>query len=506
MAIDGDTAVVGAYGDEGSASETGSAYVFERSGDIWTQKQKLVPGDSSIFSYRFGYSVDIDGDWLVVGAYRDSFDRGSAYIFQRSGGTWSEHQKLTASDGAGSDEFGKAVSISGNKVAIAARRDDNTGSAYIFVESGGTWSEEQRITASDADTSGFFGESIAIAGDTVVVGAVGDDELGSLAGAAYVFTRSGGVWTEQQKLTASDGGLNHTFGRSVSISGDTLIVGSDGDDDLGGFSGSAYVFTRSGGVWTQQQKLTAADGAGNDLFGEAVAVDGDTAIVGAFQDGDLGNSSGSAYVFTRTGSTWTQKTKLNASDGATDDDFGRANIDMNGGSAILGAFQNDDLGSSSGSAYVFVTPLADLVVTKTDSADPVGIGASFAYTITVTNNGPSTSTNVLVTDTLPAEVSFVTSTPGSPTCTESGGTVTCNLNSLAPDASTTIDIFVVASSGGQVENRVDVSSDQSDPVPATSSTTEATIIPTVSQWGLLILAGMIIAAFVWRRRSSAKRP
>ena len=129
VAISGDTALVGAYGDDDAASETGSAYVFERSGAIWTQKQKLVASDAATFADRFGWSVDIDGDWLVVGAYRDSFDQGSAYIFRRSGGTWSEHQKLTASDGTGSDEFGRAVSISGNTVAVSAWRDDDAGSS-----------------------------------------------------------------------------------------------------------------------------------------------------------------------------------------------------------------------------------------------------------------------------------------------------------------------------------------------------------------------------------------
>ena len=358
--------------------------------------------------------------------------------------------------------------------------------------------------AGDAAASDFFGESIAISGDTAVVGATGDDDNGSLSGSAYVFTRSGGVWTQQQKLTPIGGALNDTFGRSVSISGDSVIVGSDGDDDLGGDSGSAYVFTRSEGVWTQQQKLDAADGASTDKFGDAVAVYGDTAIVGAYQDDDLGGSSGSAYVFTRTGGgIWTQKAKLNASDGAADDDFGRANIDIDGGSAILGAFQNDDLGDRSGSAYIFVAPETDLAITKSDSEDPTFTGHSFSYTITVTNNGPSTSTNTLVTDSLPVGVLFISSTP--PGCIEAGGTVTCNMSNLGPNTSATITLHVMATSTGQVVNTAMVSSDQTDTIPANNSTTEATLIPTVSQWGLLFMAGLIVGAFVIRRRSLADR-
>src|ERR1043166_3360199 len=186
-----------------------------------------------------------------------------------------------------------------------------------------TWSEQAHPVASDAHPSAVFGFSMAISGDTAIVGAP-DEPSGTRPGAAYVFTRNGSVWMQQQKLTASDAAAQDQFGISVSISGDTVIVGSYQDDNTRGMNaGSAYVFTRNGTVWTQQQKLTAADGADDDNFGDSVSISGDTAIVGAyFDDTAAGFNVGSAYVFTRGGTVWTQQQKLTASDGAEIDIFG----------------------------------------------------------------------------------------------------------------------------------------------------------------------------------------
>ena len=179
--------------------------------------------------------------------------------------------KLTAGDGAASDEFGSSVSVSGDTAVIGSSQDDdngsNSGSAYVYVRSGGVWSEQQKLTASDGAGFDRFGESVSVSGDTVVVSARIDDANGISSGSAYVFVRSGGVWSEQQKLTASDGAANDQFGVSVSVSGDTLVIGAHLDDDNGSNSGSAYGFVRSGGAWSEQQKLTASDGAESDELG-----------------------------------------------------------------------------------------------------------------------------------------------------------------------------------------------------------------------------------------------
>jgi hypothetical protein len=171
------------------------------------------------------------------------------------------------------------------------------GSAYVFTRSGSTWTQQAKLTASDAAAGDLFGDPVSVSGDTAVVGAYGNDDAGSWSGSAYVFTRSGGVWTQQAKLTASDAAADDWFGISVSVSGDTAVVGSDWDDDAGRNSGSAYVFKRNGSTWTQQAKLTASDAAEGDWFGVSVSVWGDTAVVGSSFDDDAGLYSGSAYVF-----------------------------------------------------------------------------------------------------------------------------------------------------------------------------------------------------------------
>jgi len=252
--------------------------------------------------------------------------------------------KLLDSDGIANELFGVSVAISGDTAIAGAYGDDDTrGSAYVFTRSGSTWTQQQKLTASDGESGDLFGRAVAISGDTAIVGVYGDDDRGANSGSAYVFTRSGGTWTQQAKLTASDGAAGDYFGSSVALSGDTVVAGAGSDDS---HRGSAYVFTRSGSTWTQQAKLTASDGVGGDQLGYSVALSGDVAIAGAFADDSY---RGSAYVFTRSGSTWTQQAKLIADDGITSDMFGHAAA-ISGDSIIVGAPYDD---SYRGSAYIF---------------------------------------------------------------------------------------------------------------------------------------------------------
>ena len=268
--------------------------------------------------------------------------------------------KLTASDGAVGDNFGYKVSISGDYAVMGAYRDDDngstSGSAYVFERDGaGVWSEVQKLTASDGADNDYFGISVSISGDYAVIGAYTDDDNGANSGSAYIFERDGaGNWSEVQKLTASDAAASDYFGRSVSISGNTVVIGVDWDDDNGSNSGSAYVFERGGaGNWSEVQKLTASDGAANDFFGRSVSISGETVVVGAYNDDDNGSSSGSAYVFERDGfGNWSEVLKLTASDGALADSFGLS-VSVSGDYAVIGAYGDDDNGSASGSAYVF---------------------------------------------------------------------------------------------------------------------------------------------------------
>jgi hypothetical protein len=381
VAIDGDTAVVGApREDHGAFVDAGAAYVFVRSGppenEVWTQQAKLTAGDGAT-SDQFGASVDIDGDTVVVGANLDDFsgkvDAGSAYVFVRTGVTWTQQAKLIAGDGANGDAFGLPVAISGNTVIASAFQDDlpgkpDAGSSYIFVRTGDpgreAWTQQAKLIAFDGVGLDFFGPAVAIQGDTAVVGVPPDDTGGGAnAGSAYVFVRSGATWTTQAKLTASDASAIDQFGSGVAIDGDTVIVGANFDDPSG-FSnaGSAYIYVRTGPpesqVWTQQAKIVASDPGADDFFGNFVAIEGDTAVVTSAGDDFPGKvDAGSAYVFVRKGppgsETWTQTAKVNAADSAGGDTFG-VFVDVSEGTMIAGAWHDDFSGKvDAGSAYIF---------------------------------------------------------------------------------------------------------------------------------------------------------
>jgi len=343
VAVDEDTAVIGVSGDDDNGGNSGSAYVFTRDAGVWTEQQKLVAGDGAAGD-MFGVSVAVDGDTAVIGAFFDDdngIKSGSAYVFTRSGTAWTQQAKLIASDGAAHDVFGESVAVDGDTAVIGARLDDDngvaSGSAYVYIRSGTTWAQQAKLAAVDAAALDRFGFSVAVDGDTAVIGAHLDDDNGGASGSAYVFTRSGSAWTQQQKLTASDGAASDFFGISVAMDGDTAVIGASGDDDNGAGSGSAYVYIRSGTTWAQQAKLAASDGTALDRFGASVAVDADTAVIGAHFDDVRGTDSGSAYVFIRSGTTWAQQAKLAAGDAAPVDRFGFS-VAVDGDTAMIGAF------------------------------------------------------------------------------------------------------------------------------------------------------------------------
>ena len=314
---------------------------------------------------RFGESVALLGDTALVGARGYDVglnpDQGSVYVFTRSGSTWSLQQQLTASDGAEGDWFGSSVALSGDTALIGAPLDDvsgnsDQGSAYVFTRSGTTWSQQAHLTAADGAAGDYFGASVALSGDTALVGADNDNVSGNAyQGSAYIFTRSGAAWSQQAHLTASDGAAEDFFSLSVALSGDTALVGAP-DDNVSGNNqqGSAYVFVRSGSSWSQQAHLTGSDGAEEDWFGMSVALSGDTALVGASgKTVGAHYGQGSVYVFTRSGATWTQQGQLTASDGAAEDIFGYS-VALSGDTALVGAPQHDVGGNADqGAVYFF---------------------------------------------------------------------------------------------------------------------------------------------------------
>ncbi len=368
VSVDGATIVAGAQknDDAGGFGNSGSAYVFVRSGTTWSEQAKLLASDAAPED-GFGSCVAISTDTIVVGAPGRSQNwskDGVAYAFVRSGTTWSEQDKLVASDSQSGDFLagGRKCAVDGDTIVVSTTGHDcavgsNCGAAYVFVRSGTTWSEQAKLLASDGAANDSFGDSVAVSGDSVVVGAGHDDHAGGTsAGSAYVYLRSGTSWSEQAKLTASDAAANDSFGASVALSGDILVVGADQDDHAGGTdAGSAYVFLRSGTSWSEEAKLTASDAAAFDKSGEDVDLSGDIAVMGAYLDDDAGSSSGSAYVFVRSGTTWSEQDKLTASDAVPSDFFARA-VGVSDSYVVAGATWDDDGGSKSGSAYVFDLP------------------------------------------------------------------------------------------------------------------------------------------------------
>ncbi|MHC4093856.1 MAG: FG-GAP repeat protein, partial [Planctomycetota bacterium] len=347
-ACDGDYVIVGAPKNDDAGSESGSAYIFVKPPDGWqdmTETQKLTASDAGVGD-GFGLPVSISGDYAVVGAYGDNDggeNSGSAYVFRRddngtpgdlSDDVWAEVAKLTASDAAAHDAFGKSAAIGGDYVVVGAYGNDDadpggsncrSGSAYIFEKPPGGWhnmTETQKLTASDAacgDHLGSHGGGVSIGGECAVIGAVGDD---GETGSAYVFCRCDGTWVEVDKLTASDRETGDRFGNAVSISGGLVVIGAYWDDDAcpadpGCNSGSAYVFHRDDNgtpgdlcddAWGEFCKLTASDAAAGDQFGNyGVSVDGDYALIGALYNDDACTSgisacdSGSAYVYVVSG-------------------------------------------------------------------------------------------------------------------------------------------------------------------------------------------------------------
>jgi hypothetical protein len=231
---------------------------------------------------------------------------GSAYVYRFDGATWNQEAKLLADDGAAGDGFGRSVALAEGVIVVGAdSTDDNgslSGSAYVYRFDGANWTQEQKLLAADREAGDRFGTSVAVVKDIILVGAYSDDEdvvdVGINFGSAYVFEFSGGLWNEEQKLTASDGDANDFFGTSVAIDGDVIVVGADTEGENGFRSGAAYVYRRLDGLgWTENDKLTASDGDNNDRFGQSVDVNGDVAVVGAFLDENDGSSQGSAYAF-----------------------------------------------------------------------------------------------------------------------------------------------------------------------------------------------------------------
>ena len=377
-----------AFGDSSDANFT-IAHIIPAN-----QIAKLTASDPQADD-RFGISVAVSGNVAVVGAYLEDSggsDAGAAYVFEQIGGAWTEVAKLTASDAQAGDRFGFSVAVSGGVALVGADGEDSggtdAGAAYVFEKSGGAWTEVAKLTASDPQAGDWFGRSVAVSEGVAVVGADGEDSGGTDAGVAYVFESSGGVWIEVAKLTASDAQADDRFGSSVAVSGGVAVVGANLEDSGGSNAGAAYVYEHSGGAWTEVAKLTASDAEANDKFGYSVAVSGDVALVGAPTEDSGGSAAGTAYVFEQSGGSWTEAAKLTASDAQAIDWFGWS-VAISGDVAVVGARLEDSGGNDAGAAYVFESSggvwsqVAKLTASDAQLSDQFGITVAVSGDVAV---------------------------------------------------------------------------------------------------------------------------
>ena len=440
VALSGDTLAVGAPGEAGratgvngnqadnSAPGSGAVYVFTRSGGTWSQ-QAYIKASNTDSGDTFGSAIALSGDTLAVGAWREagsstgvnggrqddnSAERsGAVYVFTRTGSIWSQQAYIKASNAEAGDEFGYSIALSGDTLAVGTRLEgssakgvnrsesDNgapsSGAVYVFTRSGGIWRQQAYLKASNTESGDEFGSPIALYGDTLAVGAhresssargVNGSESNNNAkssGAVYVFTRSGGTWRQQAYLKAFNTDANDYFGTSIAISGDTLAVGAQQesssatgvngsqDDNSAPLSGAVYVFTRSGGTWSRQAYLKASNTDSRDIFSYQIALSGDTLAVSAANEGSSAKGvngsqrdnsapgSGAVYLFTRSGGIWRQQAYLKASNTDKGDVF--ANIALSGRTLAVGALegssaqgingnQSDNGAPRSGAVYI----------------------------------------------------------------------------------------------------------------------------------------------------------
>ena len=395
--MDGDTLVVGAYGEDSaavgvngdgnndSARDSGAAYVFVRKNGRWEQEAYIKASDTATRDY-FGVNVAISGDALVVGAFRYDIlnvsapGPGAAYVFERKQGTWRQTAVLKSSGSATGDQFGLGLAMEGATIVVGARMEAGGGAAYVFERDGEGWRQSQRLVPQKLPSDAWFGSSVAISRDTLVIGAQNDSSDVRLAGSAYVFERSNGSWNERQRLAPNPASEKASFGYSVAIDGANILVGAPRYESITTAyqttAGEVFAYQRVGGSWQQTQVLKAMLPRGTDSFGSGVALYGSSALIGA--SGDRSDARGigadasrradlyvgAGYLFALEGQTWRQSAYLKASNAESADSFGFGVALSEHGAVLTSVWEDgaakgvngDDTSNSasrSGAAYVF---------------------------------------------------------------------------------------------------------------------------------------------------------
>ncbi|MDD5419086.1 MAG: FG-GAP repeat protein [Methanomicrobiaceae archaeon] len=346
VAIDGDLVAVGAVEDDAG----GAVYLYRRQGMAYVPVAKLVAPDATSGA-EFGRSVAIKGNTVIVGArfarVGDLERAGAVYIFKNNRGSWQFEEKISSPEPADEDNFGRALAVWGNTLVVTARKDAaETGAAYVFVNRGKRWIYTAELMAGDAAEGDYFGQSVALQGDIIAIGARNTDEAGGL----YLFRRSGDGWREIARVTPPDGRRNDQYGFTVAIAGDTIAVSARrADPDTIKDAGEVYVYSLTGDGVRPVARLTAGDASAGDEFGQSIAIAGDTIAVGAWK-ADIGENDdqGAIYLFRRAGTRWIETAKITASDGAAGDEFGYS-LAAFGTRMVTGAHFADQM---TGAAYV----------------------------------------------------------------------------------------------------------------------------------------------------------
>lgn len=367
VSFQNNTALIGAYNDDfGGLNDAGQAYIFFPAGGTWNQ-MAILNASNKAEGASFGFSVSLWNDTAVVGAetawVSGAPNRGQAYVFTSRGGSWSQIAILNASNGADYAMFGYSVSLWNDTVLVGAKDSPvgatgGAGQAYIFSSHQGTWVQTAILNATDMAENAHLGNSVFLANDTAIVGAIEADGNGIAdAGQVYVFKNSGDAWAQSAILNASDAQTYAKFGWSVGYDNDTIVIGSP-EHDLAGKSnaGQAYVFKNNSGTWNQVAILNASDASQNNLFGKKVSISRNTTLVGAPGATVSGASSaGKVYVFNNSGGSWTQAGTLTLSDASsqTDANFGESLWLTNETMALVGASSaKNSTGFKTGQAYV----------------------------------------------------------------------------------------------------------------------------------------------------------
>ncbi len=324
--------------------------------------QDIITAHDSKFADNFGYHAAIDGNTLLVGAHKADIDTvkdaGVAYVYVLGEKGWYQQAKLVAEPFFKNDTLGGNVALKGNVAMLGAigrnTKAKASGAVIFFERRSNSWIQRQVVTAPDAKSGDAFGQAIALNDSYLVVGSPRNDVLEEDSGAVYIYKRVNEAWRYQTKLSAIDGKKGDLFGISVAISGNTILVGADLHDEKAENAGAVYVYVLDGNKWKQEAKLLASDGGKTDIFGVRVAISGNTALISARRDDieGIGVDAGSAYIFERHGHHWTEIAKFTSPDGKADDRFGRG-VALNEDTAIISAMHHDANGTDTGAVYIY---------------------------------------------------------------------------------------------------------------------------------------------------------